>query len=130
MTKNPETIFKERALADLRALPKTWAEKIQQVAIHGTPDILACIGGDFVAIELKKDEKGKPSAIQQYELERITRAQGRAFVASPETWDKLLLKLRRRAVLGYWPSGAAYSPRRTKKKTPARKGRGGSGGEI
>jgi hypothetical protein len=93
LAKNPETIFKEKALADLRALPRTWAEKIQQVAICGTPDILACVNGYFVAIELKKDAAARVEPIQDYELARIKRARGMAVIAHPGNWRDILMTL-------------------------------------
>lgn len=94
MAKKPETIFKERALSDLVKLQRVsfgrvWFQKIQQVAIHGTPDILACIAGRFVAIELK-DEDGELSPSQVYHLGKIRKAGGIAIVATPSTWDDVL----------------------------------------
>lgn len=57
---------------------------------HGIPDIICCVGGRFVAIECKAG-KGKPTALQQREMERITEAGGDALVVSddPETMEHL-----------------------------------------
>lgn len=41
----------------------------------GIPDILACIDGDFVAIE-DKEPKGKPTLLQLVNLEKIRKANG------------------------------------------------------
>ena len=41
----------------------------------GIPDILACIDGDFVAIEDKADN-GKPTMLQLVNLEKIRKANG------------------------------------------------------
>lgn len=46
----------------------------------GTPDLLACVGGVFVAIEVKRPGE-KPTELQQYRLERIEAAGGIAFCA-------------------------------------------------
>lgn len=92
MAKKPETLFKERVLPLIKALPNTWAVKIQQVAIRGTPDIIACVNGHFVAIELKTDI-GKIDKLQQYTLGSIKNANGLAYVVSPKNWDDLYVKL-------------------------------------
>ena len=90
----PETIFKQRVLRDLRALPYVWAEKIQQQAIRGTPDILACICGVFVAIELKKDAEARTDKMQDHTLNKIRAAGGRAFVTYPKAWAEHYRELR------------------------------------
>ena len=46
----------------------------------GTPDITACIGGKFVAIEVKQPG-GRVSALQAAHIELIKKAGGVAFVA-------------------------------------------------
>lgn len=94
MSKKPETKFKEKILPLLRELPNTWAEKIQQVSLRGTPDILGCFNGHFVAIELKKDlkeleKKDATSILQDYKLEKIRAAGGIAIKVSPEGWDEV-----------------------------------------
>lgn len=86
MAKKPETRFKEKVLKDLRALPKCWAEKIQQVGKRGTPDILVCLNGSFIALELKKDAKECADSLQRHKLKAIELAGGTSVVACPETW--------------------------------------------
>lgn len=54
----------------------------------GVPDILACIGGHFVAIEVKSIA-GKPSDLQIYTCEKIREAGGIAFIAYPSGWVQL-----------------------------------------
>jgi Holliday junction resolvase len=93
LAKQRETLFKERALHELRSWPKTWVCKIQQVSKRGTPDILASIGGRFVALELKTD-KGRISALQKYNLEKIEDTGAMAFVVSPKNYDSVLKTLR------------------------------------
>lgn len=53
----------------------------------GVPDILACVGGFFVAIEVKA-ENGKPSELQLRNIELIKRAGGFAFVLYPSAFDQ------------------------------------------
>jgi len=52
----------------------------------GIPDILACVNGWFVAIEVKASN-GKPSELQLYNLREIEKAGGLAFLLYPEQWD-------------------------------------------
>ena len=90
--KKPETVFKEHVLKDLRSLKGIWVKKIQSVSVRGIPDILACINGHFVAIELKVDSPLEP--LQDYELSRIQKAKGLALIASPSTWSKQFNELK------------------------------------
>jgi aspartokinase-like uncharacterized kinase len=86
VSKQKETLFKERVQRDLRKLPHTWNVKIQQVALRGIPDILVCLRGQFIALELKRDEAEKPDRLQQVMLDRIVAAGGWAFAAYPQNW--------------------------------------------
>lgn len=54
----------------------------------GTPDILACVNGYFLAIEVKA-QNGKPSELQLAKIAQIRKAGGFAYVAYPSGWDKL-----------------------------------------
>ena len=86
MAKKPETVFKERVARDLKKIPGIWFEKIQQVAIRGTPDYLICLAGKFIALELKASEKDLPDPLQRHKLMEILRAGGVALVAWPGNW--------------------------------------------
>ena len=52
----------------------------------GVPDILACINGRFVAIEVKAPN-GKPSELQLYNIEEIKKSGGIAMVLYPKDFD-------------------------------------------
>lgn len=54
----------------------------------GVPDILACINGYFVAIEVKAPN-GKPSELQLVKIRQIREAGGFAYVVYPSGWNKL-----------------------------------------
>lgn len=58
-----------------------WVVKTIETNKRGTPDILACIGGTFVGIEVKRPGKS-PSVQQSLQIENIEKAGGVAFVAS------------------------------------------------
>lgn len=52
------------------------------------PDVLACVNGCFVAIEVKA-QNGKPSELQLYNIEEIKKSGGFAFVVYPSGWNEL-----------------------------------------
>lgn len=54
----------------------------------GTPDILACINGYFVGIEVKA-QTGKPSDLQLVKIRDIREAGGFGYVVYPSGWEKL-----------------------------------------
>ena len=54
---------------------------------EGIPDILACINGYFVGIEVKA-QKGHPSALQLYHCSEIRKAGGFAFILYPSGFEK------------------------------------------
>lgn len=90
----PETRFRQnKVLPFLRKLKDTWYEPIQQIAINGSPDFVLCMGGQFVALELKKDAKTLPSALQSFKLAEVRRTGGVAIVASPDNWDEVKKQL-------------------------------------
>jgi hypothetical protein len=86
--KQKETCFKERAMRDLKKLKKCWFVKTQMVAKRGIPDLLLCINGWFLAIELKiPGEDGSP--LQKWNLESIALAGGMGFIVDETAWDNL-----------------------------------------
>ena len=84
MGRKPETELKDKVLKDLRRLG-AYAVKIQQVSINGTADILACLNGRFIALELKSAE-GKVSPIQTYNIKNVKKSGGLAYIVTPEDW--------------------------------------------
>lgn len=54
----------------------------------GTPDLLCCINGYFVAIEVKAQD-GEPSELQLQKIKDIRKAGGFAYVVYPSGWNKL-----------------------------------------
>lgn len=54
----------------------------------GTPDILACVNGYFIAIEVKA-QNGKASELQLVKIEEIRKAGGLAYIVYPTGWEKL-----------------------------------------
>lgn len=62
---------------------KFFANRMTKV---GVPDILACVNGRFVAIEVKA-ANGKPSEIQLWNVEKIRKSGGIAMVLYPDQFD-------------------------------------------
>lgn len=54
----------------------------------GTPDILACVNGYFLAIEVKA-QNGVPSELQLAKIAEIRKAGGFAYVVYPSGWEQL-----------------------------------------
>lgn len=62
----------------------------------GIPDILACVNGHFVAIEVKAPN-GKPSELQIWNVREIEKAGGVAMILYPKDFDEfkqLIIKLK------------------------------------
>lgn len=74
-------------MALLKQLPNTYVMTIQQVSISGTPDLIICCNGWFVAWELKKDDSSKPTKLQEYTLNKIQKAGGVAVVVRPSNLE-------------------------------------------
>lgn len=55
----------------------------------GVPDILACVNGRFVAIEVKA-ENGRATELQKWNCEKIRESGGIAIVLYPADWDKFV----------------------------------------
>lgn len=53
----------------------------------GILDLTLCINGKFVGVELKA-EKGKVSALQEYNIKRIKESGGIAIVLRPSEFDR------------------------------------------
>ncbi len=55
---------------------------------RGVPDILACVNGRFVAIEVKSST-GKPTALQVHTCKQITASGGIAVIVHPNSFGEL-----------------------------------------
>lgn len=62
---------------------KVWGGGFQRA---GVPDIITCVNGYFVAIELKS-ETGKPTKLQDYNLERINESGGVGIILRPSQFE-------------------------------------------
>lgn len=89
----PETRFKENFRKKLDQIPGSWWVKIAQRSLRGIPDILGCINGKFIAIELKAKKKNA-DPLQTRTLHNIKLAEGISLIAYPENADDVIAFLR------------------------------------
>jgi hypothetical protein len=76
-----ESQLKVKVLKVLAAeFPSAWVYKASDRFISGIPDLIICYKGFFIAIELKTPHNKKRNLLQEYNLERIRNAGGRAAV--------------------------------------------------
>lgn len=59
---------------------------------RGTPDIIGCIDGRYIGLECKKDAAGKPTKIQQHQIDLIRQAGGIAECVSSVAEVKAIMK--------------------------------------
>lgn len=65
---------------------KYWAGS--QYTKSGIPDLLCCVNGYFLAIEVK-GKGGRVSPLQRHQIQQIIKAGGDAMVSYPEDWEDL-----------------------------------------
>lgn len=82
--------FYENKIKKLLKSEGAWFVKFfaNRMTKEGIPDILACVNGYFVGIEVKA-QNGRPSPLQMYHCEQIRKAGGFAFIVYPTGWEQL-----------------------------------------
>jgi len=84
MAQTPERKVKAKVEAALKAAKAYYfSPATHGYGRSGVPDIIACLGGRFIAFECKAG-KGTTTALQERELRRIVEAGGVALVVSEE----------------------------------------------
>lgn len=63
---------------------KTWSNGTQRT---GVPDLLVCCSGFFLGIEIKA-EKGKPTPLQLWNIDKIKEAGGVGLVLYPKDFEE------------------------------------------
>lgn len=88
--KQSEKAFENKIKKYLDTLPKEWHFKHWAGAYSkaGVPDIIGCVNGRFVGIEVKASN-GKPSMLQIRNIKQINDAGGYARIIYPEQFDEL-----------------------------------------
>lgn len=92
----PEKTFENKVKSFLKSkniwFVKFFANGFTQ---KGVPDLLCCVGGRFLAVEIKR-EGGRPTPLQLYTIDKIKNAGGVAIVLYPqdfEAFKKLVIDL-------------------------------------
>ena len=82
-----EKLFENKIKAYLKSIGayfiKTHGDRFSKI---GTPDIIACVNGHFVAVEVKA-ENGRPSELQLYHIEQIKKAGGYGTILYPKDFE-------------------------------------------
>lgn len=63
---------------------KVWGGPFQRA---GIPDIIACVNGRFVGVELKSST-GRPTELQKWNIEKIKESGGIGLVLYPEQFEE------------------------------------------
>ena len=86
----PEKRFENKIKAMLDEHGAWWVKYFaNRNTRSGIPDILACVNGEFLGIEVKSDS-GNPTDLQLHHIEMIRKAGGLAFVVYPSGFDQLV----------------------------------------
>lgn len=96
MAKTPEAKFQEQVIKYLKSLDNCWYVKIWGGGFmkSGIPDILCCIKGKFIALELKA-ENGKASALQKYNIDKINKSGGLGYILYPNQFEQFKKEMKR-----------------------------------
>lgn len=93
----PEGIVKDRVKAALRSLGPDrcyWLMPVMgEFGSAGIPDVLCCIDGQFIAIEVKRGKATVPTTRQEIRMDAVRRAGGRAFVVHADNIDEFEQKI-------------------------------------
>jgi Holliday junction resolvase len=89
-----EKIFENEIKKYLLSLPNTWFYKNWSgpYSKSGIPDIIACVNGHFVAIEVK-GPSGHASELQKRNVRFIQESKGYACIVYPKDFEKLKKEL-------------------------------------
>lgn len=92
-----EKQFQQKVIKYLNSLDNTWFFKVWGGGFQrsGIPDLICCIKGNFLAIELKGDS-GKPTALQEMNIRKINEAGGIGVILYPKdfkNFKKLVKKV-------------------------------------
>lgn len=93
-----EKNLKRKLLTTLRNLPGSYFFAKEACALRGIPDIIGCINGVFIAIEVKRslkdaEKKRDGHVLQDYNLEKIYQAGGIAYKVYIENYEEVVKAL-------------------------------------
>lgn len=71
--------------------------KVQQISLRGTPDLLLCVDGMFVALELKATSDDEADPLQEYNLNKINDCGGIGLTVDPTSSKRVIETIKRLA---------------------------------
>jgi len=84
-----EQQVQKKIITYLESLDESYVVKVVSATRAGVPDIICCIGGIFVGIEVKRpSSRNNVSKLQLYNLSSIERALGKSLIA----WNVEMVK--------------------------------------
>jgi hypothetical protein len=94
-----ESVYQRKLIKKLKAIPNSYFFVKEAANIRGIADIIGCINGTFVALEVKRslEESKKYSprnALQDKFLSDIVKVKGKAYKIYPENEGAILNDLR------------------------------------
>lgn len=94
-----ESVYKRKLMKTLRGIPNSYWFSKEAGSIRGISDIIGCINGTFVALEVKRslEESKKYSprnALQNKFVSDIRKVKGIAYKIFPENEEEILNELR------------------------------------
>jgi len=90
-----ESQFAKKVWAELDKIPCSYFFTTQQKSIRGTPDVIGCVNGKFVALELKRSGsaarlKTGHIVLQRHTLGKISKAGGIGCFVYPENLEEVI----------------------------------------
>ena len=97
MSQQSEGTFKQRVVRELKEF---YGEDIdilttQERARKGVSDLVICLNGESIRLELKVDGE-RPTPLQQHRLNRHSKAGGYSFWSTPSRWPSQFETLKER----------------------------------
>lgn len=83
-----ESVLQYKILRYIESLPNSYVIKVVVANKAGVPDVIACVNGMFVAIEVKST-KGIVSKLQEINIKKIQKARGFATICY--SWEEFLI---------------------------------------
>ena len=87
----PEKLFENKVKKHLDSVGAYYVKYFaNRMTKSGIPDILACVNGYFLAVEVKA-ERGKPSPLQIHHRDKIRTAGGMSIILYPDQFEDFKL---------------------------------------
>ena len=83
-----ESNFQKKIIKYLESIDAyVFKHNASAISKAGVPDLICCYRGLFIGIEVKKDNKSKPTELQKYNINKINECGGIGFVLRPDKFE-------------------------------------------